>query len=376
MARLAPLLAAVLLAAFVPAAHASVAYHSDAGVPTAQGEPGENNEITAAAGDGGVVFTDPRGIRPRDPDMGMCQALSDTQVVCQGEGAFLFGEDGNDSLQDVGLTGGFEARGGPGDDTIVARAVVARIFGDDSRVRPDDGHDTITGSDAEVVPGGPSDDFADQIEGGGGNDVIDARGGRDVASGQAGNDTVAGGDGNDDLDTSSLFTEDEQDAPGDAGDDTLVGGVGDDDINAYRGKDTVDGGAGDDSMRSIDIFLLEDEQLADTYRCGEGTDRVWAGANDRLAADCERFRTVFSCWARYPCKVTAIVSGRPKGARKAKTVAKSSKTYTSAATIDFSLSKGVKLMGSASKLSLQVVVEGYRGKRFSNASRFKLQLIR
>jgi Ca2+-binding RTX toxin-like protein len=364
--------------ALVPAAASgSVAYHDRNGNPAAEGGPGDDT-IAARTSDEGVVFTDPAGITVRDPELGQCRQDTETQVTCSGQGAVLLGGAGVDTLRDEGLTAGFGARGGPGDDTIVAGSVAALIFGDDDRVRPDDGNDTITGSSAEVIPGqGPEDDFADQIAGGGGNDQIDGGAGRDVVSGQAGNDTVMGGDGNDDLDTLSLLTEDEQDAPGDAGDDTLSGGAGNDDIDAYRGKDTVDAGDGDDRMRSRDLFLFEDDEAADTFRCGAGSDRVSAGGKDRLAIDCETLVGILSCWRGYPCRVSAKVTGRPKGAKKTRTVSKASKTVDSAANLDIAFgSKAAKALGGSSKLSLDVTIEGYRGKLFSNALRFRIQAIR
>ena len=369
--------AAVLLALLPAAAHASLAFHDDNGNPAAQGEPGEANDITAAAGGDGVVFTDTAGIRPRDPDVGLCRSLSPTEVTCAGEGAVLLGEDGNDTLRDVGLTGGFGARGGPGDDTIVAGAVAAIVYGDERTVGSSDGNDTITGSSAEVSGNGPADDFADFLNGGGGDDTINAGGGADNASGQAGNDTIDGGDGRDQLDTTHLLTDDDRDAFGDEGNDTLRGGAGDDQINADTGKDTVDAGAGDDFVRAIDTFLFEDDEAADSVTCGEGADRVAAGANERLAVGCETLLVGMECIGGYPCTVTGKITGKKKGARKATTVAKGSKTFSGPDFVAFTLgSKATKLMGSASKVALLVDVNARRGKAYAGFKRFRFTLTR
>jgi Ca2+-binding RTX toxin-like protein len=362
----------LLALALLPgAAHASVAYHDDSGNPAAQGEPGEANDITAAAGADGVVFTDSAGIRPRDPDLGLCRSLSPTEVTCSGEGAVLLGEDGDDTLRDTGLTGGFGARGGSGDDTIVANAVAAIIYGDERAVRSSDGNDRITGSSAEVSGNGPADDFADFLNGGGGDDTIDAGGGADNASGQAGNDTIDGGDGRDQLDTTHLLTEDERDAFGDEGSDTLRGGAGDDQINADTGKDTVDAGAGDDFVRAVDTFLFEDDGAADGVACGDGADRVAAGASDRLAVGCETLMVGIQCVPRN-CSVKGTIAGKKKGARKSTTVAKTSKTLTGPDFVNFSLSKAPKLLGSSSKVTLNVALSSRNARVFGGVFRFQL----
>jgi Ca2+-binding RTX toxin-like protein len=369
--------AALIALALAPAgAGASVAYHNDSGVPTAEGGAGDD-VIAARAGEGGVVFTDPAGITVRDPEREGCRQDSQTQVTCVGEGAFLLGAGGADTLRDEGLTLGFEAYGGPGDDTIAAAGVVARIFGDDRAVRPDDGNDTITGSSAEVSGNGPADDFADELNGGGGDDIIDAGAGPDHASGQAGNDTIDGGDGRDEIDTTHLLTPDDRDAFGDEGNDTLRGGAGNDQINADTGKDAVDGGDGDDFVRAVDTFLFEDDGAADTIVCGAGADRVSAGAGDRLAVGCETLQAAMQCVGGYPCKTSGTITGKKKGAKKATTVAKASETMTGPTFVAFALgSKATKLLGTRSKVSLLVDLNAKRGKKFAGFKRFSFQLTR
>ena len=370
MPRRTALLVLLALALLPGAAQASVAYHDD-GVPTAEGGGG-NDAISARAEGNSIVFTDPAGIAVRDPEVEVCRQDSSTQVTCQGEGAILLGGDGNDTLRDEGVTRGFGARGGPGDDTIVANAVAAIIYGDDRNVRPTDGNDTITGSSAEVDGTGPEYDFTDLLNGGGGDDTINAGAGADHASGQAGNDTIDGGEGRDELDTTDLLTDDGGDAPGDEGNDTIRGGGGDDQINADKGRDVADAGVGDDYIRAVDMFLYEDDAAADTVVCGEGTDRVAAGANERLAVGCETLLVPIKCVPRN-CSVKGTITGKKKGAKKATTVAKASMTASgSAGVVSFSLVKAPKLLGSSSKVSLTVAVRSKTATVFGGNFRFRL----
>ncbi|CAA9533661.1 MAG: Alkaline phosphatase [uncultured Solirubrobacteraceae bacterium] len=68
---------------------------------------------------------------------------------------------------------------------------------------------------------------------------------------------------------------------GDAGDDTLTAGGGRDTLMGGLGIDALDAGAGDDAIRVRD-------GLADTVRCGDGSDTVDADTLDEVAGDCER----------------------------------------------------------------------------------------
>ena len=371
------ILAALAAVAAAPAsANASVAYHDGNGNPAVQGQPGEANDITATAGGDGVVFTDSAGISPRDPELEQCRTLSETAVTCSGQGAVLHGGDGNDTLRDIGLTGGLEVRGGPGDDTIVAGAVPSFLYGDDQVVRAGDGNDTITGSSAEVSGDGPEDDFADLINGGGGDDTLNGAGGADHVSGQTGDDTVDGGDGNDALDTTSPLDESENPVPGDAGNDTLLGGSGRDDINADDGKDTVDAGAGDDSVRGIDIFALDDDKAADTIRCGDGTDRVIPGTKERLDVACESVEIGMTCIPS-PCKAKGTITGKAKGAKKATIVAKASKTVASPDFVKFGLGKkATRLLGGRTSVGLTATIVASRVATVAGGPSVKFVLIR
>ncbi|BDG72909.1 Hint domain-containing protein [Roseomonas fluvialis] len=157
-------------------------------------------------------------------------------------GAWIFGGDGNDTIQvtlagasdnSTGLFGNFLEGGGgndlielvgsgtvfgsglygkAGDDTLVGADAFASLFGDE-------GNDSILGGSAgEALHGGVDDDV---ILGGGGDDSI--YGDNLDGSGTAGNDSLDGG----------------------AGNDTIDGGAGDDTINgASLGWDSMIGGDG------------------------------------------------------------------------------------------------------------------------------------
>ena len=368
-------LACLALLALTPAAQASIAYVDENGVPRAQGEPGEANDMSVRSGEEGVIFSDTAGIRPRDEDG--CRALSPTEVVCAGDGGILLGEDGNDTLRDAGLARGFGARGGPGDDRIYAGAVDAIIYGDDRELAPTDGDDTIVGSSSQrpLDPSVP--DFHDTINGGGGNDDLDGGPGNDEVSGQAGNDTVRGGDGDDNLDNSSLLTTGGQDAPGDDGDDTAIGGAGNDVINAGRGRDSADGGAGDDLLVGIDLALGRDDGSSDTLDCGAGADRIDAGAKDKVYVGCETLRLQLYCSGVKTCKATGGIAGKAKGAKKTTTVAKINRTVGSGDNANLALGKkATKLLGSASKVTLSVDVALRNGRAFVGGQFFRFSLLR
>ena len=374
---LAPLALLLALALGPASAHASLAYHDHNGNPTADGGPGDQTLTAQQANEGEVLLSDPAGITVRDPDAGLCRTISEFAVACAGTSAMLLGGDGDDTLIDQGVTGGFGARGGPGGDRITAGSVDAFLYGDDSVVLPSDGDDTIVGSSSDNIDPNQPGDFDDMINGGGGNDDINGGAGTDLASGQAGDDIVDGGDGNDELDTTSLLNESEEDAPGDAGNDTLRGSAGNDQLNANLGKDKADGGTGNDFVRAIDTFLYDDDEASDSIVCGDGADRVAGGAKDKLAVGCERLAVGAYCLPSYPCKASGTITGKRKGAKKPTTVAKASATLTSRDFVDFTLgSKATKLLGGASKITLTVDLRSKRGKTPAGSTYLRFTLTR
>lgn len=161
------------------------------------------------------------------------------------------------SLFDFAVPGGNDdtvvVNGTSGPDSITAddAAAVVAVTGLSAKLR-------LTGTD-------PAGDRL-EINGGGGNDAIDttvlspteidvrADGGtgNDDLDVGGGNDVVAGGDGHD-----SLSSRD--------GDDVLFGGTGDDDIDGGAGNDVLDGGQGTDRLSggAGDDVLLNGEIILD-----------------------------------------------------------------------------------------------------------------
>ena len=91
------------------------------------------------------------------------------------------------------------------------------------------------------------DDFANQIDGGAGNDSLLGRGGADTLLGGAGADVLDGGAGNDrlygDTEADRLTGGDSNDLlDGGAGNDTLLGGAGVDSLIGGAGNDSLTGG--------------------------------------------------------------------------------------------------------------------------------------
>ena len=100
-------------------------------------------------------------------------------------------------------------------------------------------------------------EFADSVDGDGGNNTVDARGGADTVNGGNGNDTLAGGGGDDSL-------------SGNSGDDRLTGADGADTLVGAQGRDFLDGGDDDD-----DLFGGAND---DRLQGGEGADDLDGGA--------------------------------------------------------------------------------------------------
>jgi Ca2+-binding RTX toxin-like protein len=88
-------------------------------------------------------------------------------------------------------------------------------------------------TDADQVMYGS--EFAETIDGGGGNDIIRADSGDDLVFGGTGNDQLYGEGGDDTI-------------HGGEGDDVLDGGLGNDQLYGGQGNDSLDGGAGDDLL--------------------------------------------------------------------------------------------------------------------------------
>ena len=211
------------------------------------------------------------------------------------------------------------ARGGGGDDVIVANAVANLLDGGGgldivsyrsaaAAVTASLGNGgTGEGSAGDAagdrytnVEGLEGSDFADRLSGGNGNDTLRGRDGNDRLDTGNGDDTVDGGSGDDTVSTGN-------------GNDTVLGGDGNDVIEVGNGNDTVDAGGGDDRVdggNGNDTLLggAGDDQLTggngddvltggdgvDTITGGNGNDVITGGgANDRLSGGNGNDRFVF-----------------------------------------------------------------------------------
>ena len=188
---------------------------------------------------------------------------------------------GNDLMLGGGTRSSFF--GGDGNDTLDARA------GDGNYLRGDAGDDSIQGAGGfDDINGNMGDDTArgglgdDWVVGGKDNDLLFGDAGADLVYGNMGDDTVSGGDGADVV-------------RGGQNDDVVSGGAGDDYVSGDLGNDTVTGGVGADIFhgsqdggtdRVLDFRLSEgDRVLLDpgaTYQLSQvGADTVidMGGAN-------------------------------------------------------------------------------------------------
>ena len=121
-------------------------------------------------------------------------------------------------------------RGGSGNDEIEAGGGNDVIYGGD-------GNDEIeTGDGNNFVDAGAGND---EIEGGAGRDSIYAGEGNDEVSGEGGDDLLFGGAGNDKLD-------------GEDGNDVISGGSGNDELEGGKGRDVLIGGLGSDNIKGED----------------------------------------------------------------------------------------------------------------------------
>jgi Ca2+-binding RTX toxin-like protein len=145
-----------------------------------------------------------------------------------------------------------EIHGNKGNDRIIVddsygqipTSRIMQIFGES-------GNDTLTGCMN-----------ADEIDGGGDNDIIRGRDGNDTITGDAGNDRVFGGDGADTI-------------TGADGDDTITGGLGSDDLAGDNGFDSVSGNEGNDTIHG--------GASRDKLYGNDGDDDLFGdGGNDRI----------------------------------------------------------------------------------------------
>jgi hypothetical protein len=117
-------------------------------------------------------------------------------LLMTGNGLFVDGQGGNDTITASDVTNGVVYRGGSGDDILVGQGKNDNLQGGDGNdvILGGSGDDTISGGTQQVAG------IVDTIDAGAGNDLItlNQRDGEfDIVDGGSGNDTVAGNGGND-----------------------------------------------------------------------------------------------------------------------------------------------------------------------------------
>lgn len=204
----------------------------------------------------------------------------DDSLFGQADNDVLYGKRGHDVIS--GGAGLDVIWGGSGSDYLDGGSENDRIYGgnDNDRIYGRDGDDKLYGG---LWFEGSSDDGADRIFGGLGNDTLgggsgadylDGEGGDDYLLGGSGTNDLLGGDGNDLLITgqhnSRLWGQNGRDTLyAGAGDDLLVGGDGTDYLHGRDGNDTLLGEGGDD--------YLYGEGGDDSLYGGDGRDYFWGG---------------------------------------------------------------------------------------------------
>ncbi|MBO4401360.1 MAG: hypothetical protein J5809_05895 [Selenomonadaceae bacterium] len=147
--------------------------------------------------------------------------------------------------------------GGAGDDTIEGKGAAADVF------YGGDGNDSLVGNaSADILYG---DAGNDTLEGGDDDDSLYGGTGNDTLDGGAGSDYLEGGDGNDSLN-------------GGEGNDSLIGGAGKDSLIADAGDNYFDGGADAD-------YIVAATLGSDTIKGGDGNDTIVHRGSDIIITD-------------------------------------------------------------------------------------------
>ncbi|SFJ58302.1 M10 family metallopeptidase C-terminal domain-containing protein [Planctomicrobium piriforme] len=205
---------------------------------------------------------------------------------------FLYGQANVDYLQ--GDAGNDYLDGGAGTDSLVGDDAAGKLTGNDTLhggadndvLQGGKGDDNLYGGGgADKLLGGEgndllvgalwnyyesTDDLADEINGGDGNDTAYGGRGDDTISGGANNDTLYGGTGNDVID-------------GGAGTNVLEGQDGNDTLVGIGGDDTLRGGKGDDLLSGRRLYGGDgNDTLVGTYQ----NDWLYGeGGNDKLTGN-------------------------------------------------------------------------------------------
>jgi hypothetical protein len=190
---------------------------------------------------------------------------------------------------------GFRANDGAADSNTATASLVAVARNGGRCFNP-----FVGSASRDIIIGSP---FGDRISGGRGSDVVRARGGADCVRGGQGIDRLSGQRGRDRLvgnaQADRLFGGPGRDRliggtgndglAGRGGADRLIGGKGPDRLNGGGGRDRLNAGGGTNRLNGGggNDRLFSRNGLQDKVRCGAGTDRVRADADDNVLGDCE-----------------------------------------------------------------------------------------
>ncbi|MEL7100065.1 MAG: hypothetical protein AAGM84_14665 [Pseudomonadota bacterium] len=201
------------------------------------------------------------------------------QVVVFGDGdiAYFYVDEDTGFISGEVITGERDTAGDENDNRLMGDnfADLMNGLGGNDTVNGGNGNDTLQGGDGDdMVFGGEGNDslvgeegvgaldpgrHRDTLNGGAGNDTLRGEDDHDFLIGGSGLDLLDGGDGNDDL-------------RGQSGRDTLEGGGGVDTLRGGGDEDSLDGGNGGD--------LLIGEGGNDTLIGGFGSDTLRGGTGD------------------------------------------------------------------------------------------------
>ena len=221
-----------------------VTFNSGTGQLTVDAGATDSVEISAVNGASGTVVVEINGVA--NSQFGTVAPSTVQSIVVNGGSGANLVDLSAVSSRDFTNAGsvGITILGAAGNDTLSGSDFADNIDGEA-------GDDLILGGSADdVLAGGADNDTilsgsgADNVDGGSGNDFIAGNSGRDTLLGNDGSDTIFGGGGKDSIrggDGADVIR-------GNRGPDSLFGEAGDDTITGGAGKDSISGGDDADSL--------------------------------------------------------------------------------------------------------------------------------
>lgn len=265
---------------FANAGNDAITLNQTSSNATVWGGLGNDTVTNGAAGTGNYVFALGQGADSLDAATADFGASAD--VTIYGGDGIVDTADGADFI-DIEGAAGMTALiyGNAGDDTITATDtgtdITATVFGGlgNDSITTEDNADSIVGGDGnDTVVAGAGDNT---VDGGAGNNSITSTTGADIITTGDGNDTISAGAGANVIDagagTNSVTTT--------TGDDRITTGAGADTISSGDGDDTINAGDGADNITAGDgnNTLVNGEAGADTIVVGNGTSATVNGGD-------------------------------------------------------------------------------------------------